>query len=99
MMDLLLDISFPEYFERAPAIYLPLARRRSLDGARPMVSRYLATVRRATRMPSPERISAMRLSDSGALGFSSRMSLRILARIAVEEVPEPSLPSTCEEKK
>src|SRR5690606_19154102 len=52
----------------------PQARLRSLEGAMPMDSRYLATVRRATGMPSFERISAMRLSDSGALGGSSRIS-------------------------
>src|SRR5689334_4675847 len=32
---------------------------RSLDGASPRASRYLATVRRATAMPSPDRSSAM----------------------------------------
>ena len=37
---------------------------RSLEGASPRASRYLATVRRATAMPSPESSSAMRLSDS-----------------------------------
>src|ERR1039458_7304721 len=42
--------------------HLPLTRLRSFDGARPIVSRYLATVRPATGMPSPERISAIRLS-------------------------------------
>src|ERR1700678_1035203 len=79
--------------------HFPLTRLRSLDGASPIVSRYLATVRRATGMPSPERISASRLSLKGLAGSSSRMSLRILARIAVEEVPEPSAPSTWLEKK
>ena len=56
----------------------------------PMASRYLATVRRATGMPSPESSSAMRPSLKGASGSSSFTSLRILARMAVEEVPEPS---------
>ena len=37
--------------------------------------------------------------DSGLAGSSSLMSLRILARIAVEEVPWPSSPSTWLEKK
>src|ERR1700678_2342732 len=79
--------------------HLPGWRLRSFEGARPIVSRYFATVRRATGIPSPERISASRLSLKGLAGSSSRMSLRILARIAVEEVPEPSAPSTWLEKK
>ena len=58
----------------------------------PIASRYLATVRRATGMPSPESSSAMRPSLKGASGSSSLTSLRILARMAVEEVPEPSAP-------
>src|ERR1700685_2139364 len=79
--------------------HFPLTRLRSLDGDSPIVSRYFATVRRATGIPSPDSISAIRLSLSGAAGSSSRISLRILARIAVEDVPEPSLPSTWLEKK
>ncbi len=65
----------------------------------PIASRYLATVRRATGMPSAESSSAMRPSLSGSCGSSSLTSFLILARIAVEEVPEPSAPSTWLEKK
>src|SRR6185436_3314212 len=72
---------------------------RSLDGASPRASRYLATVRRATAMPSPDRSSAMRLSDSGLPGSSSLMSFLILARTAVDEAPPPSAASTWLEKK
>src|SRR5690606_35611054 len=72
---------------------------RSFEGAMPIDSRYFATVRRATGIPSSERIPAMRLSESGAPGGSSRISLRILARMAVDDVPEPSAPSTWLEKK
>src|SRR5215469_4552180 len=75
------------------------ARRRSFEAAMPIASRYLATVRRATGMPSAESSSAMRPSLSGASGSSSLTSLRILARMAVDEVPEPSAPSTWLEKK
>src|SRR5262245_30557148 len=72
---------------------------RSLDGASPSASRYLATVRRATAMPSPDSSSAMRLSDNGLLVSSSLMSLRILARTAVDDAPPPSAASTWLEKK
>ena len=41
----------------------------------------------------------MRLSDSGLPGSSSLISLRILARTAVEEAPPPSAASTWLEKK
>src|SRR5689334_16489600 len=75
------------------------ARRRSFEGAMPMASRYFATVRRATGMPSLDRSSAMRPSDSGASPFSSLTSFLILVRIAVDEVPDPSAPSTWLEKK
>src|SRR4051812_7884175 len=72
---------------------------RSFDGASPSASRYFATVRRATAMPSPESSSAIRLSDSGLPESSSLMSLRILARTAVDEAPPPSAASTWLEKK
>jgi len=41
------------------------ARRRSFEAAMPIASRYLATVRRATGMPSAESSSAMRPSLRG----------------------------------
>jgi hypothetical protein len=72
---------------------------RSLDGGMPSASRYLATVRRATSTPSRDRISAMRLSDSGLSGSSADTSLRILARIAVDDISVPSLAATWLEKK
>src|SRR6185312_4440927 len=75
------------------------ARRRSFEGAMPIASRYFATVRRATGMPSPDSSSAMRPSLNGLSLSSSLTSLRILARMAVEEVPDPSAPSTWLEKK
>ncbi len=43
---------------------------RSLDGGIPSASRYLATVRRATWIPSPDSISAIWWSDSGRPGGS-----------------------------
>jgi hypothetical protein len=65
-----------------------------------MDSRYFATVRRATGMPSADSSSAMRLSLRGLSCASSRISLRILARIAVEEVPaQPPAPYTWLEQK
>ena len=64
-----------------------------------IASRYFATVRRATGMPSADSSSARRLSDSGAAGSSSRISFLILARIAVEEVSAASPPPTWLEKK
>src|ERR1700743_1573766 len=72
---------------------------RSLEGAMPMASRYFATVRRATGMPSPDRSSAIRPSLRGLSASSSLTSFLILARMAVEEVPDPSAPSTWLEKK
>src|SRR6185437_3784424 len=82
-----------------PYICLELALLRSLEGAIPMASRYLATVRRATGIPSPDRSSAMRPSLSGLSASSSLTSFLILARMAVEDVPDPSAPSTWLEKK
>src|ERR1700730_3822604 len=72
---------------------------RSLEGAMPMASRYFATVRRATGMPSPDRSSAIRPSLRGLSASSSLTSFLILARMAVDEVPDPSAPSTWLEKK
>ena len=46
----------------------------------------MATVRRATGMPSCESSSAILLSLRGLAGSSWEMSLRILARIAIEEL-------------
>src|SRR5262245_40157749 len=71
-----------------------MARLRSFEGASDMASRYFATVRRATGMPSWDRISAILLSLSGVAGSSCAMSLRILARMAVELVPVPFSPAT-----
>ena len=65
----------------------------------PRDSRYLATVRRATWTPSADRISAILASESGSAGSSAETSLRIFARIAVEDTPEPSSPGTLLEKK
>src|SRR6185437_13495712 len=70
------------YIARGPAL------RRSLEGAIPRLSRYFATVRRATGMPSLESSSAIRPSLSGSSESSSFTSFLILARMAVEEVPE-----------
>src|SRR5450631_1047930 len=70
------------------------ARFRSLDGTICMPSRYLATVRLATGMPSCDRISASLLSLNGFSGFSCEINLRILARMAVEDNPVPSAAST-----
>src|SRR5687767_336185 len=80
-------------------IYLTETRLRSLDGGIPSASRYFATVRRATSTPSRDRISAMRLSESGLSGSSAATSLRILARMAVEDISVPSLAATWLEKK
>src|SRR5260221_278588 len=87
-------------FCRHRCIHCGCSRRRSLEGASPMDSRYFATVRRATGMPSADSSSAMRLSLRGLRAASSRISFLILARIAVEEVPAPPpAPSTWLEKK
>ena len=56
----------------------------------PSASRYLATVRRATCTPSAASSSTICWSDSGLSGASWAISLRILARIAVDETPVPS---------
>src|SRR5258706_5846664 len=70
------------------------ARFRSLDGAICMPSRYLATVRRATGMPSCDRISASLLSLHGFSGFSCEINFLILARMAVDDTSVPSAAST-----
>src|SRR5260370_14568697 len=70
------------------------ARFRSLDGAICMPSRYLATVRRATGMPSCDRISASLLSLHGFSGFSCEINFLILARMAVDDISVPSAAST-----
>src|SRR6185437_1977385 len=75
------------------------ARFRSLDGAICMPSRYLATVRLATGMPSCDKISASLLSLHGFSGFSCEISFLILARMAVEDISVPSAASTWLEKK
>src|SRR4051812_40701610 len=69
-------------------------RFRSLEGGMPSASRYFATVRRATCTPSCDRMSAIRLSDNGLSGSSAATSLRIFARIAVEDISVPSLAAT-----
>src|SRR5579859_1530885 len=65
------------------------ARLRSLEGAICMPSRYLATVRRATGMPSCDKISASLESLHGLSVFSWDISFLILARIAVEDISVP----------
>src|SRR6202021_4090729 len=75
------------------------ARFRSLDGAICIPSRYLATVRLATGMPSCDRISASLLSLHGLSGFSCEINFLILARMAVEDISVPSAASTGVEKK
>src|SRR5580693_1430663 len=62
------------------------ARFRSLDGAICIPSRYLATVRRATGMPSCDKISASLLSLHGLSGFSWEINFLIFARMAVEDI-------------
>ena len=54
-----------------------------------MDSRYLATVRRATLMFCSASIAAILLSLNGLRGFSSAVTLRIIARIAVLETSPP----------
>jgi hypothetical protein len=66
-------------------VYLTATRRRSLEDAIPSASLYFATVRLATWIPSCSSSSASLLSDSGSTGSSAATSLRILARIAVED--------------
>src|ERR1700724_2679499 len=75
------------------------ARLRSLDGAICMPSRYLATVRLATGMPSCDNISASLASLNGLSGFSCEISFFILARIAVDDISVPSAAATWLEKK
>jgi len=58
---------------------------RSLDEGIFIASRYLATVRRATVIPSLESIWAIWLSLSGFSGSSPLTSLRIFARTAVDD--------------
>ena len=50
-----------------------------------MDSRYLATVLRATCIPSATKVLAILLSDSGFVASSAAMNLRIMALIAVAE--------------
>src|SRR5271167_3802352 len=75
------------------------ARFRSLDGAICIPSRYLATVRLATGMPSCDRISASLLSLHGFSGLSCEINFLILARIAVDDISVPSAAATWLEKK
>src|SRR5258708_33766674 len=74
-------------------------RFRSLDGAICMPSRYLATVRRATGMPSCDRISASLLSLHGFSGFSCEINFLILARMPVADNSVPQAPPTWPDKK
>ncbi len=74
-------------------------RLRSLEDGTPILSRYLAIVRRAIRMPCPARTVAILLSLSGWRGFSATTSLRIWARTAVEERSSPLPVLTWLEKK
>src|SRR5260370_2647995 len=74
------------------------ARFRSLDGAICMPSRYLATVRRATGMPSCDRISASLLSLHGFSGFSCEINFLILARMALHAISVRSAASQGLEK-
>lgn len=57
-------------------------------------SRYFATVRRATSIPSSFNKLAITLSDKGLRGFSSATNFLILARIAVEEASPPEVVPT-----
>src|ERR1700722_3194079 len=75
------------------------ARFRSLDGAICIPSRYLATVRLATGMPSCDKISASLASLSGLSGFSCEISFLSFARIAVDDISVPSAAATWLEKK
>ena len=66
----------------------------------PIASRYLATVRRATSMPSLASRSTSRESERGLRAGSSAISLRMRARMAVLEWASPlPLPPTWLEKK
>src|SRR5262245_230268 len=87
-----------------PSVNSPAQRpaapwRRALEGAMPSDSRYLATVRRATCTPSAASSSTSCWSESGLPAGSCEISLRILARIAVDDTPAPSSPATWLEKK
>ena len=57
-------------------------------------SRYFATVRRATSIPSSFNKFAITLSDKGFRAFSSATSFLIFARIAVEEAYTPDVVPT-----
>src|SRR5690349_2611987 len=72
---------------------------RSWDGGMPSASRYLATVRRATRMPSLSSRSARVLSDSGSSGGSAVTRRLIMAWMAVAEQVPPCTVCTWLEKK
>ena len=52
-------------------------------------SRYLAIVRRATRMPCSPSMSAILLSVSGVFVFSAALSCLISARVAVADAAPP----------
>ncbi len=75
------------------------SRRRSLEAAMPMFSRYLATVRRATWMPWSPRMAAILMSLKGLEGGSAAMSLRMIARMATDEHSPPVAVLTWLEKK
>ena len=66
-----------------------LMRLRSFDGGIAMDSRYLATVLRATCIPSSTNVVAILLSDKGFVESSAAMNFRIMARIAVAEHSPP----------
>src|SRR5581483_9992181 len=72
---------------------------RWFDGGMLMDSRYFATVRRATLMPWPARISAILLSLIGLVEDSDSTSFLISSRIAVAEQVPPSAVATWDEKK
>lgn len=74
-------------------------RLRSFDGGIAMDSRYLATVLRATCIPSATNVLAILLSDNGFVASSAAMNLRIMARIAVAEHSPPLAVETWLEKK
>src|SRR5690554_8010782 len=75
-----------------------LLRLRSLDDGIFNASRYFAIVRRATLIPSFDRIRAIWLSLSGFSGSSAATSLRILARTAVDDCSPSSLARWLEKK-
>ena len=64
-----------------------------------MDSRYLATVRRATCIPSATSVLAILLSDNGFVASSAAMNFLIMARIAVAEHSPPLAVDTWLEKK